>query len=371
MARPNRSRRHRRSAPTRALRLALGATAAAALALGCDDSPTRAGGDGPPDDSSRVEPDTVTVSEVYLTERDAALDIDSPVAWRRPDGSVWLFATAKEGDVVLVHDAATGRELRRFGGTGTGAGRLDRPNGIAVAGDLLLVVERDNRRVQGFSLPDLEPLGTFGSDTLRRPYGIAVVETAGGLDVYITDQDERDLPAEQLLSTRVKQFRVTRDGDALGATLVRTFGDVSGAGALHAVETIFADPARDRLLIADELSRDINVYTLSGTFTGTEISGLFQGEPEGIALYRCGNEGYWILTDQHDVRNTFHVLARQGLTYLGAFRGAVTRNTDGVAVIEGDVGPLEAGAFFAVHDDGNIGAFAWADVTGALGLTGC
>ncbi len=340
------------------------------IALGCDTTPTDVGGD-PPDDTTRVEPDTVALPEAYLTGRDRALDIDSPAAWRRDDGTVWLFVTAKAGDVVLVHDAATGEPLRSIGGSGTGAGQLERPNGIAVAGDLLLVVERDNRRVQGFDLPGLEPVGTFGADVLQRPYGIAVVESAGGLDVYITDQDERSIPADQLLSARVKRFRVTRGASGLDASLVRSFGATSGAGALRKVESIHADPDRNRLLIADELSRDINVYTLEGEFTGREISGLFQAEPEGIALFRCAADGYWIATDQDDADNTFHVFRRDDLEYVGAFQGEVTRNTDGIAVVEGSVGSLDDGAFFAVHDDGNVAAFAWASISRALRLDGC
>lgn len=345
---------------------------AAAPALACDDPPTAARKDGPPDDTTAVEPDTVTLPEAYLTARDHALDIDSPVAWRRDDGSVWLFVTAKAGDVVLVHDAADGRLLRRVGESGSGAGQLDRPNGIAVAGDVLLVVERDNRRVQGFSLPELEPVGTFGEDVLQRPYGIAVAETGEGADVYITDQDERDLPAEQILSERVKRFRVTRGaGGGLEASFEGAFGETGGAGALRKVESIQADAERGRLLIADEEAHDLNVYTLEGEFTGREIPGLFPGEPEGIALYRCGAGGYWIATDQHEVNNTFHVFDREDLTYLGAFRGESTRNTDGVAVIEGGVGPLEGGAFFAVHDDGNVSAFSWGEIAAGLRLDGC
>ena len=358
-------------APIRKLRALVLAAVLPFAAAGCDDAPTGGRVGLPPDDTTGAGPDTVTLAEAYMTVRDGALDIDSPIAWRAPDGSVWLLVTAKQGDAVLIHDAATGALLRRLGREGDGAGEFDRPNGIAATRDVLLVVERDNRRVQAFTLPALEPLGSFGRDVLIRPYGITIVERDGALDVYVTDQPEGDPGVAEQLATRVKHFRVRRTGHSVEAELVRAFGDVSGAGSLRVVESIAADPEHGRLLIADERSKDINVYTLDGEFTGTEITGYFSGEPEGIALFRCGADGYWILADQHAVDNTFHVFERVELDYLGAFRGRETRNTDGIAVIEGDVGPLAGGAFFAVHDDGNVAAFSWRSIAEALELDVC
>ena len=55
---------------------------------------------------------------------------------------------------------------------------LERPNGIAVVDDLAFVVERDNHRIQAFTLPDFTSVGTFGASVLRLPYGL-VVERAG------------------------------------------------------------------------------------------------------------------------------------------------------------------------------------------------
>jgi 3-phytase len=89
-------------------------------------------------------------------------------------------------------------------------------------------------------------------------------------------------------------------------------------------------------------------------------------------LYRCGTEGYWILTDQGGTRSIFHVLDRRTFERLGSFAGEVTANTDGIWLTQGTVPGLGQGALVALHDDGGLGAFAWEDVAGALGLeTGC
>ena len=40
----------------------------------------------------------------------------------------------------------------------------------------------------------------------------------------------------------------------------------------------------------------------------------------------------------------------------------MTRNTDGIAITQTAFGPFKKGAFYAVHDDGNIAAFDLADI---------
>ncbi len=325
-------------------------------------------------------PDTVQVAEVFFTPRDTSDNVDSPAVWHGPDGQHWLLATAKEGDVIRVHDAATGAVLRRVGGSGTSLGQLDRPNGVAVVGNLMVVVERNNARLQVFSLPGLEPLGTFGSGRLRRPYGIAAYEAAPGRYVaYVTDNYETpdgQIPPDSALGERVKQFRFSVEDGELRSAHVRTFGDTSGPGVLRKVESLWVDPARRHLLIAEEKEGEsqIKVYDLEGNHLpqlGIPAR-YFPHEAEGIVLYPCADGGgYWITTDQSDVGNTFHVFGREDFAYRGSFQGRVVSNTDGIAVTPRRFGPFERGALYAVHDDGNTAAFAWGDIAEALGLSEC
>lgn len=95
---------------------------------------------------------------------------------------------------------------------------------------------------------------------------------------------------------------------------------------------------------------------------------LFRTEPEGLALYPCGDDGFWIATDRHPQQNVFHVLDRRTLALRGSFRGARTRETDGIALTRGAVGGLAGGAFYAAHVDAQVSAFAWDTIAQALGL---
>lgn len=334
----------------------------------------------PEEGAASGEPEVALIDEVFETPADTLDNVDSPAVWHGPAGQVWLLATAKEGNVIRVSDARTGEPVTRVGGTGDGPGELRRPNGIAVVDNLMIVVERDNRRVQVFSLPGFEPLGVFGAAELELPYGIAVhAEGPGRYVTYITDAYElenEETPPDSLLDRRVHQFRLTVEHGAIAAEHVRAFGETSGGGVLHAVESLALDIVHDRLLVAEEEEGDskILVYTLDGRFTGEAIpASFFPNQAEGIVLYGCGEEsGYWVATDQGDDVNTFHVFDRVTLDHLGSFRGRTVMNTDGIALTQRSYPGFPGGAFFAVHDDRSTVAFRWADIAEGLGLrTAC
>jgi 3-phytase len=335
------------------------------------------GAESPVAKASATAADSVAaLSESWMTTRDTLDNIDSPAVWHGPEGQHWVLSTAKATDVLVVNDASTGAFVRRLGASGTARGQMRRPNGIAIAGNLAFVVERDNHRVQVFRLPGFESLGTFGDKDLRLPYGITMyAEAPDRFMVYVTDNYEmpdESVPPDSLLGERVRQYRVTVRGTGLRAEPIRAFGDTSGPGVLKVVESIALDLPNQRLLIAEELETGshIKVYTPEGKFTGQIIGqGLFPHQAEGIILYACGDTaGYWVTTDQAMTVNTFHVFDRSTLRHIGSFRGDSTLNTDGIALTQRGFGGFPSGAFYAVHNDGNVAAFSWATIADALGL---
>ncbi|HCT58272.1 MAG TPA: hypothetical protein DGD08_13800 [Gemmatimonas aurantiaca] len=323
--------------------------------------------------------DTARVVETWISALDTAANVDGPAVYFGADSASWIIASAKTANVLIVLDANTGKELRRVSGPGSGEGQLARPNGVLVVGDsLLLVVERDNHRVQGFVLPSFTPAGVFGVDRLRKPYGLtALPDTAGGWMVYVTDNYEtadEQVPALHDLGARVKQYRVALRNGRLVATHVRDFGDTTSAGAIRVTESILADPDHDRLLLAEELETDshIKVYSRDGRFTGTVFGrGYFPQQAEGIALYRCGADaGYWVTTDQGATVNTFHLFDRNTFAHVASFAGPVTNTTDGVALTQRGFGKFPRGAFFTAHADAAIAAFSWDRIAQATGAQG-
>ncbi|MGY0634900.1 phytase [Luteimonas sp. A478] len=322
---------------------------------------------------------SVEVTESFVSAASPDDELDSLATWTAPDGQVLVIATAKSSHRLAVYDGATGERLREAGGKGSAPGQFNRPNGIIVYADLVFVTERDAPRVQVLALPGLEPVGSFGEDILRSPYGIWLHETAPGeLEVYVTDsfmygKDFSEVPPLHELDQRVRRFRLQlADGGGIDASYLGSFGDTSQAGALRIVESLWGDPAHDRLLVADEDRRHVSTlreYTLDGRYTGRSMPGSFAGEAEGVVLWDCSpDEGYWIAVDQLVPYSLFHVHDRVNLDHRGSFRGRITANTDGIALHLAPTARFPAGVMYAVHDDRSVSAFDLGHVVQALDL---
>lgn len=320
--------------------------------------------------------------EAFLTARTPEENVDSPASWIAPDGRVLLLATSKKTSRLMIYDGDTGTELRRYGSAGAKPGQFLRPNGIAVHGDRVYVVERDNRRVQVLQLPGLESLGSFGSAELKQPYGLWVRDSGdGSVEVLVSDAymagedangDEIPPPLAEL-NARYKRYQVGTGAGTFDARYVGAFGDATEAGAIRVPESLWGDIAHDRLLIAEEdlkTGTAVREYDLAGNYRGRTIGlGLFKAQAEGIALWTCPDgSGYWLTTDQFKDRSLFHVFDRKTLAHLGAFSGETVGNTDGVWLQQRATKRFPAGVFYAVHDDMGVGAFDWRDIAKALSL---
>jgi len=344
--------------------------------------------DREPDEAMEVDPLLAqagiahqVVAEAFLTASTPNENVDSPASWRAPDGKRWLIATGKASDRLIVYDGDTGATLRTVGGPGTALGQLQRPNGISVIDNYVLVVERDNHRVQMFQLPDFQPLLAFGADDLKQPYGLWVRAQRDSYEVIVSDnymspQNEDVPPPLAELDKRFKRYQLRRVPEGWQARLMETFGDTGEAGAIRIAESVFGDIRHDRLLLAEEdvaTGTRIREYGLDGTYRGRDIGAeLFKAQAEGMALYRCvGGAGYWIATDQYKDRSLFHVFDRVTLEHLGAFAGNKTANTDGVWLDQSGDKRFPKGVFYAVDDDQAVAAFDWRDIARALSLPAC
>jgi len=323
-------------------------------------------------------PDAV-VKEAWISTGDPAEELDSLAVWPTEAGGAWLIATAKSSDQLVVFDADSGRRLRTVGGPGEGPGQFKRPNGIAVWGDLVFVVERDNHRVQVLALPDFSPRGFIGADSLKVPYGIWLQETAPDqLELLVTDSFMADfrtgvLPPSAQMDQRVRRFtvRLEEEGPVTG-TDAGSFGDTTEAGMLRMVESIAGDPAHDRLLIAEEDQRvgsTLRDYTLEGRFRGNSLP-RFAADAEGIALWDCEVDGgWWIAVDQRSP-TLFRLYDRASLAPAGIFAGEVVSQTDGEALYAAGTPRFPDGALFVQHDNRAVAAFDLRDIARALHLRG-
>ena len=363
---------------------------AAALLSACAGAPrTAAAPEREPDETADIDPllsvaqvPHVVVKEAFLTPSTPEDNIDSPALFVDANGDALLLATAKKTGRLMAYDGDSGAARGTRGSKGTGAGQFDRPNGIFAIDDLAFVVERDNHRVQVLRLPAMQSLGSFGGEDLVQPYGIWLRKTVGNAydvlvtDAYMAGEDARGNeipPPLGELGKRLRRYEVRVGTASLQAARTADIGDTSEAGAIRVPESVWGDPANDRLLVAEEdlkTGTAVREYDLSGKYRGRTIGlGLFQAQAEGIALWQCADGGgYWLTTDQFKDRSLFHVWDRTTLQHLGAFAGETVGNTDGVWLHQGPTRRFPAGVFYAVHDDMGVGAFDWRDIAAALKL---
>ncbi len=315
--------------------------------------------------------DLVTVPRAWASHGTTYGTTDSLAACRLASGQVVVFATAKKGDRVDLFDAADGKFIRSFGQTGTAAGEFKQPNGIVTVRlsnpargtsqptprSLVLVVERDNRRVQAFCPDTLRPAGMFGAEELKRPYGAAVSYRPEGTFLYVT---QADVPP----SEAVHVYRLVLEDEGLRAEHVQAFGDEAGPGAIGEAESVVVDDELDRVLLCDEVHKNVKVYERGGRFTGTTLGdGLVVGDPEGIVLWAGEEAGYVMLTDQRKTLTVWHVFERRTLRYVTAFTGRPRiANTDGICVYAEPLGPFSAGLLLAVNNDAEVCSYSLADV---------
>jgi 3-phytase len=325
----------------------------------------------------RLVADMKRVDEVFrtvpLTE---GKDVDSLAFWAGPEGPPWLLATQKDLSHILVLDATTGELLKRVGSMGDELGQFNRPNGIAVIDDLVLVVDRDADRIQVLRLPEFEPLGSFGEDLLQFPYGVAVDRVGEWYEVFVTDSFDSPPdapPAPESMANRLRHYRFRPTEAGLEVEFIRSFGEPTEDGALYRVESMAIDRPLGRLYVADELRFNLKVYSLEGEFLGLTFGdGRHYYEPEGVVLLSCGpeeaREGYIIAADQTQPTR-FLVWDRRSLVPRGGFTGEPPIDiTDGVAFVPTNHESGAAGMFYATHHDVQVVGYRWIDIAEAMGF---
>ena len=307
------------------------------------------------------------IEEVFQTPRDENDNIDSPAIWHGPNGENWLISTAKSTDKLFINNGADGAFIKTVCESGDSLGQLKRPNGISVIDDLVIIVERDNKRLQVFKLPSFESLGFIGKDLIK-PYGLFVYKDDSKYNLYVTDNYETAeelIPPNNELNRRVHQYSFIIDENGLNSEFVKVFGDTTKKGALRIVESVYGDVENNVLLFSeeDESNSSVKVYDLEGNFKEVFGSGLFNFQVEGISLYKekDGN-GFWVITDQSMTNNRFLLFDRKTFNFIGAFKGTNTLNTDGIWLTQKPFSNFKDGAFFAVHNDGNVSGFDLSEI---------
>jgi myo-inositol-hexaphosphate 3-phosphohydrolase len=276
--------------------------------------------------------------------------------WRDPvdaDRSL-VFGTSKDGNVVEVFRLATGEFLGSLGG-------FVHPNNCDVTGDVLITTDAEGRYVTLHRIPDLTLVATL-TQGFSNPEGVTVLRENGQLRVFISD----------VIQGRMHVY------DLATLELVRTFPT-----GLSSPEGIAADDLYQRVYVGDGASGVVRVFSATGSLI-TQFDQAIDADAEGVALYRCGTQGYVVVSDQREfstVPNEFEIFDRVTFGHLGTFNllartDDFTDATDGIDVFQTPTTLFPAGVFGACDkcSDARGNQFdlvGWDRIATAFGLQIC
>jgi hypothetical protein len=236
-------------------------------------------------------------------------------------------------------------------------------NGVAVDQDTDLLYVTD-RIVSVFSLPSLQPQGTFGQGIIGvGENNLDILESTNGQTVLYISEDHR-----------VHRF------DAASKNHLGSF-----APSVSSIETVLADDFYQAILVPEEQGPAGNpgvfVYHPDGTpflKNGTNrfgASGIFDSDEEGILLYTFpstgqgdNGAGFIVVSDQRLDVNDYEFFDRQTWAHLGTLRLQGVSNTDGIASTQQAMPGYPLGLFAAINNDTTTAVLGWDAIFQAAGF---
>ena len=219
-----------------------------------------------------------------------------------------VLVTSKEKNLILILDDKSGKLIDTWKG-------FNRPNGILAFDKYVLIIERDNKRVQLFEYSTRKLLDTWGHGFLKKPYGGTVKKLYNGYQILVTDDMTKSIYS---IIYKFKNGVLSRDSSSVWKRL-------SFATKL---ESLYYDCNKDLLLVADEAREIVLIYDFkSKSMIDSFGERILTGEPEGISKWK----DYYIITNQSKTDNKFYIVNEDfDIFHILKIKGV--SNTDGITV---------------------------------------
>lgn len=304
---------------------------------------------------------TVTVTPAFEIDG-IGRNVDSIAFWETPDpAETLMFVTAKDNNLLEVWKYPfQDNELSPIEFSST-------VNGVAVDQemDLLYVTESGTKKVNVFSLPDLELQGEFGQGDLGKgETNLVILKHVNNQTwVYVTDD-------------HTVHWFDAHSGIHLGDFSPR----------VSSIETVLADDFYQIILVPEEqgpvgypgvyaFHPDGKPFRKKGR-NRFGNKGVFNSDEEGILLYTfppSGMEddgrGLIVVADQRQSQTDFEFFDRQTWEHLGTLRIDGISNTDGIASTQKALPDYPMGLFVAINDDSTTVGVGWDVIFKKTGLT--
>ena len=221
----------------------------------------------------------------------------------------WLFVLSNDSNKIFILNALSGKYIKSLGAYGDKVGEFDKPIDMVIYDDYLMVLEKDNHRVQVFSLPELIYIGFIGEIELSNPQCIESVKLKKNdkefCCLYIGDN------LDNKPSRRKCYFRFIFEINKMGIYDIETLKiEPDNKGELGLIESIKFDSVNDNLFIVDKLAKDIKIFNFENNYKETILKDGFKGEPGDIDLVKDTNRGMLFVGDFSRLDNFFHIYSR-------------------------------------------------------------
>jgi 3-phytase len=321
-----------------------------------------------------------SIVPVIITEK-VKYDTDDPAIWidrASPENSLVIGTDKHEKGALYVFDLK-GNILEDKVVYG-----LKRPNNVDVeynfifggeSIDIAVVSERLTHKLRIFKVPDMEPIDQGGipifegetKDEYREVMGISLYKSPVSGNMYAI-AGRKNGPTD---GTYLWQYLLEDNGEGgVKATLVRKFGNYSGA---KEIEAIAIDDKLGYIYYSDE-TVGVRKYYADPEKGNMELALFafegFKQDQEGISIYEATDStGYILVSDQQN--NRFQIYTREGTGNMPHQHKLV--KTINVETLESDGSEgtstglndqFSKGLFVAMSSNRTFHYYSWEDIAG-------
>ncbi len=175
------------------------------------------------------------------------------------NGSLGFVADAAK-NTITAYDLKKETPVKTVSTKGVEKDQVDCPVDMVQFDGLLFVLEKGNKRVQVFDLPDMVSLGFIGETFLNEPTNLALYRIENSaFYLYVADSEKHNGEVTNF----VRKFSVSRAVNTMHSMYQKTFGYTQGKGYLGTTADLSVDQTSKQVIIADSRGAS-TAFTLEG-----------------------------------------------------------------------------------------------------------
>jgi 3-phytase len=217
----------------------------------------------------------------------------------------WLFILSQDSNKIFILNALSGKYIKSLGSHGDAIGQFDTPSDMSIYDDYLFILERDNHRIQIFSLPELKFVGIIGEVELTAPNCLETIKLRKDNKNYCCVYVGDNLDNKPSRNKCYFKFILELNESGIYDTEVTRY-EPKEKSQLGFIQSIKYDGVQDNLYIVDKLSKDVKIFNFNDQYKSTILKNYFKGNPGEINII----QNNIFIGDFSRLDNFFHIFSR-------------------------------------------------------------